>query len=408
MGNTQTIEPVESVKSINERFDLSDTHGFLPENQTPSQMRPPYNVLLTVCNKLPELIRTHEIETVVNELEMIEIDPATTHAEYQTLYTILCLIQAGYIWHRGETIHADSVPKQISWPLHLVSKYLDIAPILTHGAVDLYNWQLIDPNKPFELENIRSVFTLTGDKSESHFYLVMVAIEHEGRPILNEIIRLNLLKNTSDADQITKSMQIISTQLDTINQIMKKMYGGCDSDFFYNQLRIFLTGWTNEKLFPNGMELENVGTNIRYGGGSAAQSSLIQVIDAFFGVKHQNGFLASMREYMPAKHREFINWVESQSNCTSLLINDQIKQMHSECLEKLVKFRTIHMGFIRHYILNEADKNEKLNKQSVLSVEGTGGTELGSKTESDSTEESGLSKMLQGFITDTTNAKYPV
>src|SRR5208283_4715744 len=104
----------------------------------------------------------------------------------------------------------------------------------------------------------------TGTRTESHFYLVMVAIEHTGRPILDEIIRLNLIENpTSASDQIIRSMEIISVQLDAINSIMKKMYDHCDPNLFYNQLRIFLTGWTNSELFPNGMELRGIGTKIR-------------------------------------------------------------------------------------------------------------------------------------------------
>ena len=393
-----TVEVNETIESINKQFDLSKTHGFLPENQTPDQLRPPYDVLVNICNELPKLIRTHEIETVIDNLKLIEIDSETTHAEYQTLYTILCLIQAAYIWHRGETNHTYFVPEQICRPLSIVSKYLGIAPILTHGAVDLYNWRLIDSTKPFELENIQSAFTLTGTRTESHFYLVMVAIEHTGRPILDEIIRLNLMENPT-SDQIVRSMEIISAQLDTINSIMKKMYDHCDPDLFYNQLRIFLTGWTNAELFPNGMELRGIGTGIRYNGGSAAQSSLIQVFDAFLGVKHQSEFLTSMREYMPIKHKKFIEWVESQPSFTTLfdqLLNDQIIQLHTACVEKLVRFRSIHMGFIRHYILSEAEKNEKLNKKSVLATEGSGGTILSAETDSrtDEKKESGLSIMI--------------
>lgn len=380
----------------NKRFDLSK-HGFLRDESTPLTMRPPYDTYVNIANQLKELIESHKIEEVILSLPLIAIDDKTTLSEYQTLYTMLCLIQASYIWHNGENNHHQKVPMCIAMPLHQVSSYLGIAPILTHGAVDLYNWRLIDENSPFELDNIKSAFTLTGDASEERFYLVMVAIEHEGRLILDEANKIPV--NASDA---IKCLQVIDSQLDKIMIIMKRMYEKCESHFFYNVLRIFFTGWSNTSLFPNGMELENIGTNFKHGGGSAAQSTLIQVIDAMLGVTHETGFLKDMRSYMPIKHREYVEWVESRPNCKSWIDDDEVRRWHSQCIEKLVQFRKIHMGFIHNYILKEAKIIAESNpdKKSALSVEGTGGTKLVEES-----GESALKTMLEELITETKNAK---
>jgi len=378
--------------NIYELFDFSPSHGFLPETPTLTHIRHPYDIYLSIANKLPELVRTHKIKKVIDELPLIEILDDTSCKEYQMLYSMLTIIQSGYIWHLGEGNHYHQIPKQLTIPLHHISTYFGLPPLVTHAALDLYNWRLINPDGKFELENLTSVFMITGDKSESHFYLTMVAIEYEGRIILNAIISLITGKNN-----LTNVLQEISITISKIIEIMNKMRTGCDPTFFFNKLRIFLTGWTNETLFPNGMNLENVESNARLSGGSAAQSSIIQVLDIFLGVTHSHPFLNKMRDYMPIKHRQFLIWLETCPRCPSLIHNDETKNLYNECVTKLSLLRSIHMGFIHTYIFSQST-----NSKSAISSEGTGGTFLGN---ANSTTDDGLVKMLKEFRTETDGAK---
>src|SRR5205814_2463962 len=91
--------------------------------------------------------------------------------------------------------------------------------------------------------------------------------------------------------------------------------------------------------------------------GSAAQSTLIQVYDEFLGVKHEGHgkeFLVTMREYMPGKHREYLEMV---SNLPSLkdyvgsTENDELKNIYNDCLKLLTKFRDSHLNLVHHYIM---------------------------------------------------------
>uniref|UniRef100_A0A6C0C9H6 Indoleamine 2,3-dioxygenase n=1 Tax=viral metagenome TaxID=1070528 RepID=A0A6C0C9H6_9ZZZZ len=376
--------------NIYELFDLSPTHGFLSKNPTPKSIRPPYDIYMRIANQLPELVRTREIQKVIGDLPLIKILEDTSIEEYRTLYSMLTVIQAGYIWYLGEGNHHRQIPKQLAVPLHHVSKYLGLPPLATHAALDLYNWQLIDPNGKFELENLTNAFTITGDKSESHFYLVMVAIEYIGSDILNAIILL-----ISGQTNITDALQKISKSITRIIDIMNKLRAGCDPKFFYDVLRIFLTGWTNEILFPNGMDLEDVESHVRWSGGSAAQSSIIQVLDIFFGIKHAHPFLNKMREYMPTKHRQFLTWLESSPECPSLIHDNETTNLYNECITKLSLLRSIHMGFIHTYIFNQSS-----DSRSAIANEGTGGTPLGNQNPGNE-----LIKMLKDFRIETDDAK---
>jgi len=381
--------------NIREIFGISKTHGFLSETPTPQSIRKPYDVFFNIATNLSELIKNHQIQNLVDNLPLINIDSTTTHEEHGMLYSMLCLIQAGYIWHNGEGWHNKAVPKQIAIPLNQVSNYFGIPPLLTHLAVDLVNWRKIDPTGPFDLENVTTPITVTADPSESHFYKVMIVIEYYGANILNAIIDL-MYGKISVVDALETIDETLNKFIETIEQMRK----GCDPDFFYNTLRIFLTGWTNETLFPEGMTLEGIDTNVKWSGGSAAQSSIIQVLDIFLGVTHQNGFLKEMRNYMPSKHREFLTWLEAQPNCR-VFLTDQSKDLYNQCIGKLSKFRSIHMGLIHTYILSKA-----ATSKSAIAKEGTGGTELAkSNNACEQPSESGLVVMLKEFRKETDDQK---
>ena len=69
---------------------------------------------------------------------------------------------------RGEKPNT-TIPESIAVPWYLVSQELGIPPVLTHAAVDLFNWKLKNPSLPFSLENIEPMnfFNLDPEVKES-------------------------------------------------------------------------------------------------------------------------------------------------------------------------------------------------------------------------------------------------
>ncbi|VDM75099.1 unnamed protein product [Strongylus vulgaris] len=99
----------------------------------------------------------------------------------------------------------------------------------------------------------------------------------------------------------------------------------------------------------------------KYGGGSAAQSSTIQLIDAFLKVEHtENNFLIEQREYMPREHRELLQWVEEATPI------QKTTPGRDEALQALKIFRSKHLNMVAQYILTQI--------QHPASTTGTGGT----------------------------------
>jgi len=93
------------------------------------------------------------------------------------------------------------------------------------------------------------------------------------------------------------------------------MREGCHPFIFYHRVRPFLSGWKHNPTLPHGIIYEGV-SNTRYQcyGGSAAQSSLIPLLDIGLGISHDSirskDFLLAMRDYMVKSHREFLTYLE--------------------------------------------------------------------------------------------------
>jgi len=84
-----------------------------------------------------------------------------------------------------------------------------------------------------------------------------------------------------------------------------------------------LNGCSNNNNNNNNNNYNN--KYIDYRGGSAAQSSLIQLIDIIFEVKHKEksvvNFLKEMHNYMPLQHKQFLQEMEKNFSKYSLKKN---------------------------------------------------------------------------------------
>lgn len=391
------------MENIYNKYVISLKNGFLPSEPTANNIRDIYQPWFKLCKNIQQLIVDNQLESSVISINLIDILPDTTLNEYKIIYSMLCTIQSAWIWSKGEGQHKHYVPKQIAIPLDIVSKYLGLKPLISHASIDLYNWKLIDPASEPILDNLSMAFSFTGTKSEEWFCLCMVDIEYRGSTIINAII--NYAANSredcegastwQDCDAqsswqdckitnkitLTECLNIIVDTLKVIIISLERIYEHCEPEHFYHQLRKYLNGWTNHKLFPTGMELEGVDTNVRYMGGSAAQSTLIQVIDVFLGIEHKDQYLINIREYMPVKHRLFLTEFVLKHNIKQYVLNNtKYAQSYNLCIDQLTMFRSRHLGLIYKYIMVPS-KSKDLENVSE-NMEGTGGSHMQSMLKS--------------------------
>lgn len=311
--------------------------------------------------------------------------------ETQMTYSLLCMIMNRYVWSEGvmnAKTHSN-IPAIIAAPLYDVSNKLGIATSLTHAAVDLWNWHIIDPMKPFSVDNIQVNYSMTGDISECWFYCIMIAIEGIGGKNIKLIPDLALAIEKKSINDVIQILGKISDDIINSTKLIKRMYEKCDSDFFFNKLRIYLSGSINENLPVDGLTLNvprindpNHKIKILFKGGSAAQSSLIQTYDRILEVDHNNPpknnnitFLQDMHTYMPHCHKKFLEFTENKINSRKFVLdsrNDELIESYDNCIKQLSKFRCAHLGLVQHYILNHITAS---NDNNAHTTKGTGGTD---------------------------------
>lgn len=361
-------------------------NGFLPVHEPLINLPNRFKKLEQIADELPSLIKNHTLKDAVTNLEELDLSDIDDQAVYQRLYVIYTLLVQAWVWENGEHNIRRIVPIQLSVPLWYISDILKIKPILTHAGVDLWNWKLKNPSGGVVLDNLELISSLTGTQDEAWFYLIMTAIEGLGKDIIKVIesiykpSRYHTI-DYKDTDQLlTSQLNKLHTLIKDANKILNRMPEKCKPDIFYNTLRPFLTGSTNKELFPDGIVYCGVNDNkpVRLNGGSAAESSLIPVIDIFLGVKHSDPevvrFLSAMRDYMPGDHRRFLEFLEEYNYPLRQHVLSSGKDCiiaYNNCVLGIAKFRSDHMLLVTRYIMKQV-------KKGVLGQEGTGGTALNS------------------------------
>ena len=297
-----------------------------------------------------------------------------TESQLQKIYSVTSILSHLYVWG-GETQNTN-IPECIGVPWYLASQELGIPPVLTHAAVDLFNWKLINPILPFSLENIEPIHLFNLDpevrESEKWFYLPMIAIEGECGCILHKMEEIYEMleqeENSINTEKVKTNLKFILQKLTRQYEILQTTER-CDPEHFYHLIRPYLGG-SKQKDSP-GWYLEGIERYIEYGGGSAAQSSLIQAEDIFLGVEHPgDDFLKSMRDYMPEPHKQYLEHQETRPSFPEMRqrLNSEdyesIEELRLLCVEQIKHFRRYHYGIVQRYVMR------------FNSMIGTGGTDV--------------------------------
>ncbi|XP_020627936.1 indoleamine 2,3-dioxygenase 2-like [Orbicella faveolata] len=194
---------------------------------------------------------------------------------------------------------------------------LDIPPVITHCSYALYNWRYIDPNRPRNMDNLEISVKMTGSWTEDGFVKVPLQVELDFGKGYHSIIEGQESVVNGDSTGVLKALMSLGETIVKLKTSFLRIYDVCDPDEFYHSLRPFLAGWYGNPVLPDGLVYEGVSeTPLQYSGGSAAESSVFQVLDAALGILHSKDtdgdqFLHRMRYYMPPKHRAFIEAVSN-------------------------------------------------------------------------------------------------
>ncbi|KAI1633370.1 indoleamine 2,3-dioxygenase [Biscogniauxia mediterranea] len=409
-------------------YGISPTHGFLPDVLPLTRLPDPYyNKWEAIATNLQNLILSKRLRGVIDRLPVLSTIGLEHDAEWRRAYMLLTFFAHGYIW--GGDTPCDRVPPSISVPLLKICDHLEVPPVSTYAATVLWNFKpLFVDGEIDQLDNLATLVTFTGSLDESWFYLVSVAIEARGGPIIPLMLAAVEAARAGDSATVTRCLRAFAERLDDLGELLRRMHESCDPGFFYRRIRTFLAGSKNmaEAGLPHGVMWDDgSGTSeyVQYSGPSNAQSSLIQFFDIILGIEHRptgekrdpsseseregrsavpkHNFIRDMRRYMPGPHARFLHDVGAVANIREFVesrraTDRNLSIAYDACLAMLRAFRDIHIAIVTRYIvlpsrenrarsrsrspvaarkpqnLATASRNEKQHKK----VKGTGGTAL--------------------------------
>ncbi|PFH56639.1 hypothetical protein XA68_16207 [Ophiocordyceps unilateralis] len=363
-----------------EDYGLSPTHGFLPETPPLTRLPDPYyDKWETVAANLQAQVLSRRLRGVVDGLPVLSTSRLKGEAEWRRAYSLLCFITHAYIW--GGDVPADRLPPSIAAPLLDIAAHLEVPPVATYAALCLWNFKPLFSDEPFDnLENLATVNTFTGSIDESWFYLVSVAIEARGAPILPLVLTAVTAARRGESATVARCLRAFAERLADLTTILQRMHESCDPRIFFHRIRPFLAGSKNmaEAGLPRGLLYDDGSaepTYRQYSGGSNAQSSLIQFFDVALGIRHRptgetaaddtsrdpdpnprNNFIQEMRRYMPGPHARFLDDVSRIANIREYVDGHrddrELCLAFDACLAMLSGFRDKHIAIVTRYIIN--------------------------------------------------------
>ncbi|OTB09929.1 hypothetical protein K445DRAFT_17132 [Daldinia sp. EC12] len=408
-------------------YGISPKYGFLPDVLPLTRLPDPYyNKWESIGANLQGLILSKRLRGVIDRLPVLSTVGLEHDAEWRRAYMLLTFFAHGYIW--GGDTPCDRVPPSISVPLLDICQHLEIPPVSTYAASVLWNFKpLFIDEEIDDLDNLSTLVTFTGSLDESWFYLVSVAIEARGGPIIPLMLTAVAAARQGDSVTVTRCLQAFAERLDDLGELLRRMHESCDPGFFYRRIRTFLAGSKNmaEAGLPRGVMYDDGSGKseyVQYSGPSNAQSSLIQFFDIILGVEHRptgekpdpsseseregrsrapkHNFIQDMRRYMPGPHARFLNDVGAVANIREFVesraASDRpLSIAYDACLSMLRAFRDIHIAIVTRYIVLPSRENRARSRsrspeairnrvnlatasknEAHKKVKGTGGTAL--------------------------------
>jgi indoleamine 2,3-dioxygenase len=360
--------------------------GFLPQ-RVPSKS---YSVQSESCDRiqeiasnLPKLLLTGKVQSTINKLSPkdLSIDDLLINQDSQDLklaMSHLSFIAHAYIW--GDNMPNESIPLVLANPWVKVADNQGRPPILSYASYCLDNWFLIDPDEPISLENVGLINNFLGGVDEDWFVTIHVCIENAAADAMAACAEIAVLETDSPENKPNELLNRIVISMKKVNEIFARMPEKCDPYIYYHRVRPFIFGTKDNPDLKNGLiyegEFENQPQFFR--GETGAQSSIIPSLDGALQITHTKDhlrhYLNEMRDYMPPKHREFMEVLEKNSQVKKI-INGSIKltSLYNDCLEEIRAFRAMHLEYAGTYIFKQAQIKNPFGRGGST-ITGTGGT----------------------------------
>ncbi|XP_012695157.2 indoleamine 2,3-dioxygenase 2-like isoform X2 [Clupea harengus] len=342
-------DPVDLIE-LNSFF-ISEKYGFVLEKPL-TELPHYYQLWMDIANNLTHLIKTHQLRELVEKMPLLSTLRLHGHRQLRLAHLALGFISMGYVWQEGPHQPAKALPKALAVPYCNVSQTLGLPPILVYADCVLANWKLKDPKR-----NLDTIFSFPGGESGKGFFLVSLLVEKSANSGIQGIISAVNAMATIDMNSLHMALQRIALSIKNMEETFRLMHNHVDPKLFHGTFRIYLSGWRDNPMLPDGLWYEGVSEEpLQLSGGSAAQSSTIQSLDVLLGIQHDKdsaGFLRRMQNYMLPSHRKLMETVASRPSLRSLVLSRSDRslcQAYNSCVSALVALRSYHLNVVAKYI----------------------------------------------------------
>lgn len=127
------------------------------------------------------------------------------------IFLIMTFLVHGYVRGGLHQKTIDTIPSKLAIPLKQTAEILGCTPVVNYSSTVLFNWALIDQEKPVTLDNLRCLNTITGSPDEAWFYLVAVAMEATGGDIMQTILRVQDSVNGNDPRSLARNLVLLAS-----------------------------------------------------------------------------------------------------------------------------------------------------------------------------------------------------
>lgn len=363
-------------------YQITPERGFLSpveadEITLPSDFKP----VVDAADQLSALLTSGHIRHYLRDLPLIATEDFAHHADEHQLRMAMVhysfLVQA-YVW--GEADAPKSLPIQLARPIYNIASQLDQAPLLPYSGYVLDNYYRLDKSAPLSIDNAAMFQNFLGGADENWFVLIHVGIEQEAGAALALIPDILKAIDEDNAPAVTRFLETMHEIWVRINAVFDRMGERCDPYIYFHRVRPYIHGWKNNPALGDGLIYEGVdaygGTPQAFRGQTGSQSSIVPVMDAFYGIHHKDDplrqYLQELHAYRPKPHRQFIEDVARLSTLRAFVEKrslEDLREIYNICIEDVARFRTKHLEYAATYINKQGSDNAGNNADV-----GTGGT----------------------------------
>ncbi|MCB0329893.1 MAG: hypothetical protein KDD70_09520 [Bdellovibrionales bacterium] len=361
-------------------FEIDSRYGFLPKDPPLRSLPSPFEAWDEAGRELPKILLSNRVRALLDDIPLLDHRKLNTRAEKERAMVLLSFIGHGYVW--GEPTPPTQLPKNLAVPWAGIAQELGRPPVLSYASYALHNWRRLETNRTIEVGNIGLLQNFWGGVDEEWFILIHVAIEQAAAPAMIAAHALGEALEGGIYADLESHLKAIIESLKCSHAVLNEMTRYCDPYCYFHRVRPFIHGWKNHPVMVNGLLYEGVdrfnNQPQQFRGETGAQSSIIPALDGILKIRHEDDplrqYLIEMKDYMPPRHRAFIDAMEGTPNIRDVLVQRKASfpsevDAYNEAVTWVEKFRTLHLDFAASYINQQAQTSA--NNPSAV---GTGGT----------------------------------